>query len=198
MTTSTPSPAIAAPSPEGAEFVRGLLSSAILLLIIRMAEPLFFGTGHFAGLAFHPFWIVILLAAMQDGLFVGVATAGLATLMMDWPPRPVGADITAHYLELAATPTQWLIVALIIGLFRQAQLRQMRHLRDEAARMARINETLAAEIHRLDAALAQAELIAATAIPEGDEAGPDAAGPGGAGCLAKTDVQPGESTPQDV
>lgn len=147
---------------ESAAFLRAFIGSAVLLLTISAAEPLFFGEGYFSTLTYHPFWIVVLLAAVQHGLFVGVATVGLATLMMDWPPRPVGVDITAHYVDMATTPTQWLIVALLIGSYRQAQIRRDQQVRRHNARLAVINDTLATEIHRLDAALMRAELSAAT------------------------------------
>ncbi|MBB1491245.1 hypothetical protein H5395_06805 [Paracoccus sp. MC1854] len=159
---------------ESAAFLRGFLGSAVLLLIIRAAEPLFFGEDYFSTLTYHPFWIVVLLAAVQHGLFVGVATVGLATLMMGWPPRSVGVDITAYYADMAATPTQWLIVAVIIGLYRQGQIRRDQRVRRGNARLIEMNDALAKEIYRLDAALARAELAAATR-PDG--AAPASPGP---------------------
>lgn len=160
--TSAGTPPDPAGRDESAVFLRGVLESAALLLLIRVAEPLFFGSGHFATLAFHPFGIVVLLAAVQHGLFLGIATVGLATLMMDWPPRPIGVDITAHYMDMASAPSQWLLIALLVGLYRQLQIRRDQQLRRENALLVDMNETLAAEIRRLDAALARAELRMAT------------------------------------
>lgn len=147
---------------ESTIFLRGFIGSAVLLLAIRVAEPLFFGQGYFSTLTYHPFWIVVLLAAVQYGLFVGVATVGLATLMMDWPPRPIGIDITAHYVEMTTTPAQWLLVAVLIGVYRQTQIRRDQQVRQDNVRLAQINDTLTTEVYRLDAALARAELTAAT------------------------------------
>lgn len=152
----------AAPRPGTSQFLRGFIGSAILLVAINAAEPLFFGEGYFASLTYHPFWIVILLAAVQHGLFVGLSVVGLATMMMDWPSRPVGMDITEHYVDIAIAPAQWLIAALLIGLYRQQQLREQRAIVRENDRLRDINRTLAAEIHRLDAFVARAELAAAT------------------------------------
>lgn len=156
---------------ESAAFLRGFLGSAVLLLVIRAAEPLFFGEEYFSTLTYHPFWIVVLLAAVQHGLFVGVATVGIATLMMDWPPRPVDVDITAYYADMAAMPTQWLIVAVLIGLYRQAQIRRDQRVRRGNARLIEMNDALAKEIYRLDAALARAELAAATRPESADGTG---------------------------
>lgn len=160
--------------PETNQFLRGFVGSAILLVAMDAAEPIFFGEGHFASLTYHPFWIVILLAAVQHGLFVGLSVVGLATMMMDWPSRPVGMDITEHYVDIAIAPAQWLIAALLIGLYRQQQIRQGRAVARENDRLRDINRTLAAEIHRLDAFVARAELAAATqSLPQSAADRPD-------------------------
>jgi hypothetical protein len=143
-------------------FLGAIVESFVLLLLLEAAEILFFGDRYFASLAQHPFWIVVLLAALQHGLFAGVATAGLAALMMDWPPRPVDVDITAHYLEVAILPLQWLAAALCIGLFRQTQIRDQRRLQAEKASLEEINEALAAEVSRLDDEVEGFELEAVT------------------------------------
>lgn len=162
------------PRPETSQFLRGFIGSAVLLVAINAAEPLFFGEGYFASLTYHPFWIVILLAAVQHGLFVGLSVVGLATMMMDWPSRPVGMDITDHYVDIAVAPAQWLIAALLIGLYRQQQIRRQRATLRENDRLREVNRTLAGEIHRLDAFVARAELAAATqALPQGGADGAD-------------------------
>lgn len=161
------------PHPGSGQFLRGFVGSAVLLVAINASEPLFFGEGYFAELAYHPFWIVILLAAVQHGLFVGLSVVGLATMMMDWPSRPVGMDITEHYVDIATAPAQWLIAALLIGLYRQHQIRQERALGRENARLRDVNRTLAEEIRRLDAFVAWAELAAATRAAQPGEDKPD-------------------------
>lgn len=143
---------------EAEPFLRGIVANGILLLLASGVEDLFFGRGYFASLVQHPFWIIVLLAAMQGGLYIGVATAGLAALMMDWPPRPIGMDITAHFIEVAILPLQWLFAALCIGLFRQTDLRKAEALRRDLARLADQNDLLAREILRADATRMQLEL----------------------------------------
>lgn len=152
-----------APDADGGSFLRGFVGSAVLLLAIDAVEPLFFGPGYFSGLTYHPFWIVILLAAVQHGLFVGLSVVGLATLLMDWPARPLGVDITAHYADVATAPAQWLLVALVVGLYRQHQLRQERVVRQANDRLQQVNQTLADEIRRLDAYVVQTERMVAVA-----------------------------------
>lgn len=161
---AAPSPA--APAQDSGLFLRGFISSAVLLAAINASEPLFFGEGHFATLTYHPFWLVILLAAVQHGVFVGLSVVGLATIMMDWPSRPVGMDITEHYVDIATVPAQWLIAALLIGLYRQQQIRHERSLARDNDRLREVNRTLAEEIQRLDVFVARAELAAATRPPQ--------------------------------
>lgn len=162
MTQADSFAASATAAPDSGQFLRGFISSAVLLAAINASEPLFFGEGHFTTLTYHPFWLVILLAAVQHGVFVGLSVVGLATIMMDWPSRPIGMDITEHYVDIATAPAQWLVAALLIGLYRQQQIRHERRLARSNERLRDVNRTLAEEIHRLDAFVARAELAAAT------------------------------------
>jgi hypothetical protein len=146
--------------------LRAVLESLLLLLLMRAIEALFFGPGTFASMALHPFWIVVLITSAQHGLFAGVITAGLAALMMEWPQRPIGMDITEHYLDVAIVPMQWLLVALCVGLFRQGEIRAKNLLAAENARLSEANEALANEVDRLDATIWDMELAAVTASAE--------------------------------
>lgn len=146
--------------------LRGLLESVVLLLLIRTMEVIFFHEGYFTTLVQHPFWLVVLLASLQHGLFVGVATAGLSALLMDWPARPLGVDITAHYMTTAILPLQWLVVALCIGGFRHSQILAEHTLRSERDELMAMNDDLAMEVLRLDKALGGFELEAVTGPPE--------------------------------
>lgn len=142
--------------------IRAMVESLVLLLLFDAAEALLFGDGYYTSLAQHPFWIVVLLAALQHGLFVGVATAGMAGLIMDWPARPSGVDITAYHLDLALLPLQWLVVALTLGLFRQVQIRAQLRLEAENAALREMNEALGAEVARMDEVVESLQLAAAT------------------------------------
>ena len=147
---------------EGEFFLRGLIGAVVLLFVARAAEPLFFGQGFYATLTIYPFWIVVILASVQGGFFVGVATAAAAAMMMDWLPRPAGVDITAHYVELAIVPVQWLLAAVIIGTFRQGQIRSEARLLGENAMLRQMSEDLAAEMMRMDSEIGALELHAAS------------------------------------
>ena len=149
-------------------FLRDLVGVVVLLLLVRAAEPLFFGPGYYATLSAHPYWIVVILAATQGGILTGIVGAAVATMLMDWPPRPVGVDITAHYVALAVVPVQWLLAAVIIGAFREGHMRREDALAADNALLVEMAEDLAAEIERLDAEIDALELDAATRADAGD------------------------------
>lgn len=150
------------PDNVGDTFLRSVFESALLLLCIRFLEPVFFGSGFYSTLSFHPFWIVVLLASLQYGIFGGVTAACMASLLMEWPPRPIGVDIAQHYIDLASLPLHWLLAALLLGSYRNIQVRELRWLRSEVVRLDEANEELAEELSQMDSALAHAELALVT------------------------------------
>lgn len=140
------------------QFLRAVLGNLILLLLLVGAERLLFEQGYYSSLIQHPFWIVILIAAVHDGLFVGVLIAVASTFLMDWPTRPAEIDITTHYIQVAILPLQWLLAALCIGLFRQAELRRAIVDAAEMARLQQVNEVLAADIMNIEAQMTRTQL----------------------------------------
>lgn len=152
--------------------IRGVFEGFALIVALIAVERLFLGRGGYTVLTLHPFWLPVLLVSLQHGLFAGVATAFLAAAMSDWPIRSPGQDIASFYLELVRLPVQWLLVALAIGVFRQAQLRAGAVSAQEIARLRAVNERFATEITRLDDQLWRFEMR--TAIEGG--ATPDPSG----------------------
>jgi hypothetical protein len=155
--------------------IRAVFEGFALLVALIAVERLFLGRGTYAGLGLHPFWLPVLLVSLQHGLFGGVATAILASWLADWPIRAPGQDIAAHYFQLVRLPVQWLLVALAIGVFRQAQIRAEAERDREITRLRQVNDRFAAEVARLDDELWRFEMR--TAIDGG--AAPDAAAAGG-------------------
>ena len=140
------------------EFFRAVVGNFLLLLLVVGAERLFFEQGYYSSLIQHPFWIIVLIAAVHDGLFVGVLIAVASMVLMDWPTRPAEVDITAHYIQVAVLPLQWLLAALCIGLYRQAELRTARAAAAEMARLQHVNEVLAADIIDAEAQISRTQL----------------------------------------
>ena len=143
-------------------FQRGLLGSVVLLLIIAGAEMLFLEPGYFDNLALHPFWIVIIIAAMQNGVAVGAMTSVIATLLVGLPDRLIDESATVYAARAAVLPLQWFVVALIIGFYRQREIEEADGLRAEVARLEGISASLADEVERMDSMVATLESEAAS------------------------------------
>ncbi|MFV0472659.1 MAG: hypothetical protein ACK5MQ_00210, partial [Pikeienuella sp.] len=142
------------------EVLRGALGGLAVLVLIKAAELLFFGSGYYASLTIHPFWIVVILAATLEGPLTGVLAVVMATLLLDRPPRPIGVDITAHYIDMAILPLQWLMVAVCLGFYRAQELRRLTETGQSNRELQEINEALAGEIERLDKAVRDMEIAA--------------------------------------
>ncbi|MFO1144210.1 MAG: hypothetical protein U1E59_17895 [Amaricoccus sp.] len=142
---------------------RGVFEGLVLLVALVAVERIFLGRGTFAGLDLHPFWLPVLLVTMQYGLYGGVITACLASLMLDWPIRPPGQDIVDFYFELVRLPVQWVLVAMAIGIFRQAQIRTEAIRERTLAHLKSVNDLFAQEVARLDDELYRFETAVATA-----------------------------------
>ena len=154
-----------------------------LLVGLLAIETLFLGRGAYAALDLHPFWLPVILVALQHGLYGGVATAALASWLMDWPPRAPGVDISTYNLEMAHLPIQWLLYAVLIGLYRHGERQKQAEQERELARLRHSNQVFADEIRRIDEELWRFEVAAATASPpvsdgqfacDGENSEPDA------------------------
>jgi hypothetical protein len=148
--TQLQSDTLHSPSPRRETFQRGLLGSVVLLLMISAAEILFLGQGYFDSLTLHPFWIVIVIAAMQNGVAVGVATSVIAAVLVGLPDRLVNEGATVYAARAAVLPLQWFTVALIVGLYRQKEIEETDSLQAEVARLEGISSSLAGEVERMD------------------------------------------------
>ena len=147
-------------------FQRGVLGSVVLLLIIAGAEVLFLEPGYFNSLALHPFWIVSVIAAMQNGVAVGAITSVIATLLVGLPDRLIDESATVYAARAAVLPLQWFVVALIVGFYRQKEIEEVDGLRAEVARLEGISASLADEVERMDSMVAALESEAAALTPE--------------------------------
>ena len=156
------------PAPDLADFGRAepfaqsFVGVAVLLGVVAVSEPLLFGVGYYHTLSIHPYWVAVLLAASQHGLAVGLATVALATVLLGAPLRPVGVDATVHIAQSVVLPVQWLAITVILGSYRQRQLRETEALWQRNDRLARMNETLAREVDRMDTMLSEVERSAAS------------------------------------
>lgn len=174
-------------APEGARprrlgrFLTAVIEGVAMLLALAVLEILFFGRGGYATFDLHPFWVPVLVVTVQYGFFAGVVTAAAAGFALDTPERPLGLDIVTYYAEAARQPLQWVGAAIMIGLYRQGQIRAEDRNVEEIGRLRAMNARFARTVAELDAELGRFE----TDIAIGAGAAPGAAAAGAQAALAR-------------
>ncbi len=133
--SSPPSP----PPADGASPRRwfGLRPVALLELLLFFAVALgldvWLGAGvRFDGVQPHPFWIPVLLLAIQYGTSEGVLAALVASVALrlgNMPDAGIDQDLYDHLFTLTREPILWLVAAVLFGELRMRQLREREDLR---------------------------------------------------------------------
>ena len=97
-------------------------------LIVLVAIDAFLGAGNrFWDVNPHPFWIVVLVIAVQYGTGEALVAAIVATLFYLLGNMPAQAEGVSYYdwlYTLAVNPVLWIIAAWIIGELRQRHIRE--------------------------------------------------------------------------
>ncbi|MBP2300615.1 GAF domain-containing protein [Azospirillum picis] len=116
------------------------LVELVLFFGVALGLDLYLGAGtRFEGVQPHPFWIPVLLLAIQYGTNEGVLAALVATAALrlgNVPDAGINQDLYDHLFTLTREPILWLVSAVMIGELRMRQLRERADLRAglEAAR----------------------------------------------------------------
>lgn len=101
----------------------------------------------------HPFWIIILLMAVQYGsgeaLFAAVLSSA-ALFSGTLPAQPIDQEVYGYFLELLSRPIMWLTAAVFLGELRARQIRERRETLDLLADADQRLDRLAAAYNRLD------------------------------------------------
>jgi hypothetical protein len=118
--------------------VSALVETVIGLIALLLIDQFFAQGNRFWDINPHPFWIVVLLAAVQYGTAEGLLAAlfASAVLLIGNVPEQ-GSDIThSEWLfQLAVNPVLWIVAGWLIGETRQ------RHVRERAALVREIEES---------------------------------------------------------
>ena len=101
--------------------------TVIMIGVMVAVDAMFFGGRRFIDIQPHPFWIPILLVAVQYGVGGGLFAALVASIALyagAMPQRAEGVDFYSYVGVLAGQPAAWLCIASIIGCLRTVHLQQ--------------------------------------------------------------------------
>ncbi len=111
--------------------ILGLRVSAIVEMLIGLVaftliDYFFFSGNRFWDVNPHPFWIVVLLIAVQYGTGEGILAAIMATLFYLVANVPEQGDMGRYdwLFSLAVNPILWLVAGWILGELRQRHIRE--------------------------------------------------------------------------
>lgn len=127
--------------PEEQNTFAGIRSSAVFeivaFLLIMILCSFFFGAGdRFWGVEPHPFWVIVVLIAVQYGTSEGVLAAVLSSVVLligNMPEHVLNQDMYAYLYEIFHLPVLWMISAVVVGELRKRHVRERDYLRRELA-----------------------------------------------------------------
>ena len=118
-------------------FRRVALIELALFFGLALGLDWLLGSGlRFEGVQPHPFWIPVLLLAMQYGTSEGVLAALAASLALrlgNLPPQSIAQDFYQYLYVLTREPILWLVAGVLVGELRMRQLREREELRANLA-----------------------------------------------------------------
>jgi GGDEF domain-containing protein len=108
---------------------------AVLLLAIMLVIDWLFGAGNrFFDVNPHPFWLVVILLAVQYGTNEGLLAALLASFALfigNFPVQPENIDRYDFLYDIFIVPILWFVFGWLIGEIRMRHVRERNRLRKE-------------------------------------------------------------------
>lgn len=117
-----------------------------MLLILTLLDALVFNGDRFWDVNPHPFWIPVLLVAVQYGTNEALVAALFATLFYligNIPEAVEGADHYDHLYSIAINPILWFVAAFGLGELRIRHIRERDRLNSELEESAQREDLIA-------------------------------------------------------
>ena len=138
----------------------GIRVTAIVEIVLFLgaalaADQLFLDGSRFRSASQHPFWVPVLLVAVQYGTSAGLLAAvasSAALLIGNVPPQQISQDRFAYLLEITRLPLLWFVSAVLLGELRVRQINERAALRRRLAETSRREQVLADAYKRLSEA----------------------------------------------
>jgi len=118
----------------------GLIEMAGFYVLVLALDFVFFEGTRFRSVTPHPFWLIVMLMAVQYGTNEGLVAAAVSSAVLlvgNLPPQRIEQDLYAYLFEISWQPTGWLLSAVVFGELRMRQSRREEELAvnlDEANR----------------------------------------------------------------
>ncbi|OYW12907.1 MAG: hypothetical protein B7X02_03205, partial [Rhodospirillales bacterium 12-54-5] len=115
-----------------------ILEAVGMLILLLLVDRFFYTGDRFINTNPHPFWIPVLLIAVQYGTAEGLMAAFLACLFFlvgNIPAQPEGMDHYDYLYLLMINPILWVVAGWGLGELRQ------RHVRERDVLIKEINES---------------------------------------------------------
>ena len=131
-----------------------LVEMALFLGVTLAVDRIFLDGSRFRSMAQHPFWILVLLIAVQYGTNAGLLAAlasSVALLAGNVPAQAIFQDRFAWVFDILRLPLLWFLAAVILGELRSRQIREKERLGLELAETSRREHVVAAAYKRLEA-----------------------------------------------
>ncbi len=148
----TPEAANAAPRLLGMR-QSALVEIAVFFLVALAIDFLFLDFGRYAGVQPHPFWLIVLLCAIQYGTgeaLLATIAATAALLVGNLPAQGFDEDLYGWLLRATLNPLMWAVAAVLFGELQGRVRRERDGLRAELEQSRRREEVIAAAYRRLD------------------------------------------------
>ena len=132
--------------------VSAMVEIALFLGVALAIDQIFFDGRRFLSAHQHPFWILVLLLAVQYGTNTGLlaaAASSIALLAGNLPAQSISQDRFAWLFQVGQLPLLWCVAAVALGELRMRQIRERAALASRLSEAARREELLANAYERL-------------------------------------------------
>ena len=133
--------------------VSAIVETALFLALAVAIDILLLDGDRMWDIRPHPFWIIVLLMAVQYGSGEALFAAILSTAALfsgALPAQAIDQEVYSYFLELMSRPIMWLTAAVFLGELRARQLRERQETLDLMADADQRLDRLSAAYNRLD------------------------------------------------
>lgn len=111
-----------------------LLEMAIIFFILLFANIVFGDGNRYFDVMPHPFWVIVILMAVQYGTVEAVLAAILSSVFLlfgNMPEQALNQDMYDYLYIIFRQPLLWLLAAVLVGELRQRHVREREYLMKE-------------------------------------------------------------------